>query len=339
MDNRSLRMFIYILDDDSLIHIFRFCRPVMIDEDAHTDRILEGGEWIRERWWYKLTHVCRRWRSLILASASHLSLSLHCTYDTPVADMLSLSRPLPLIIDYLGDNRKVTTEEEDGIMFVLQLRHRIRRIRLRIPFMKLQKLIQAMDEEFPILEYLYIMPPTKHDEVLVLPKTFQAPHLRHFVLRNFSFPIRSPLLTTTVGLATLSLGNIDPSTYLCPNDLIQQLSLLPQLEILGIGFHTPFQNRNVEMRLLHRPITTHVALPNLRWFGFRGVSAYLDALLPRMTVPVLERLQIQLPLQLSFSIPHLLQFMGAAEHLRLSYARFYFSNNILEINVYPRIGR
>ena len=49
-ENRSLRMFIYILDDDSLLDIFHFCRPVLLDDDVADDgRILEGGEWARER--------------------------------------------------------------------------------------------------------------------------------------------------------------------------------------------------------------------------------------------------------------------------------------------------
>jgi hypothetical protein len=51
-----------------------------------------------ERWWYKLVKVCRRWRYLILESASHLGLCLVCSPGTPVAEMLAHSPPLPLII-------------------------------------------------------------------------------------------------------------------------------------------------------------------------------------------------------------------------------------------------
>jgi hypothetical protein len=49
---------IHVLDDDSLVNIFRLYRPALLDDEDDDDRILQGGEWDRERWWYKLVHVC-----------------------------------------------------------------------------------------------------------------------------------------------------------------------------------------------------------------------------------------------------------------------------------------
>jgi hypothetical protein len=50
MDKRSLKTFIYILDDDSLLNIFHFCPPVMFNEDEiGIDCILEAKEWDSER--------------------------------------------------------------------------------------------------------------------------------------------------------------------------------------------------------------------------------------------------------------------------------------------------
>jgi hypothetical protein len=44
----------------------------------------------------------------------------------------------------------------------------------------MQKLIVAMDEEYPILEYLYITLSTEdNSSILTFPETLQAPHLRH----------------------------------------------------------------------------------------------------------------------------------------------------------------
>ena len=171
-DDRSLRAFIHIIDDDSLLNLFHFCRPVMVEEDEADNRILQGGEWNRERWWYKLAHVCRRWRCLILMSASHLGLSLFCTYGISVADMLAHSPPLPLIIDYIGEARDITAEEEERIVLTIQQCDRVRRIRLMMPVPILQKLIMAVDGEFPMLEYLYIAPPAKHDSGSYFPKHF-----------------------------------------------------------------------------------------------------------------------------------------------------------------------
>ena len=103
---------IHILDDDSLLRIFFFCRLVLFAEDEVNYFFhLQREECAHGRWWYKLIHVCRRWRYLIFASASHLGLCLVCTYGTPVADMLAHSPPLPLIIDHSDFARDMTAED------------------------------------------------------------------------------------------------------------------------------------------------------------------------------------------------------------------------------------
>src|SRR5712691_3096751 len=153
--DRSQRSFLHILDDDSLLNIFSLCRPAILDEDeADEDRILQGGKWGRERWWYKLAHTCRRWRYLLFASASYLGLSLVCTYGTQLAAILAHSPPIPLIIDYIAN--RITAKEQDRIILALQHRDRVRRIRLKAPLSSLYRISSAFDQEFPVLDYLYI---------------------------------------------------------------------------------------------------------------------------------------------------------------------------------------
>lgn len=331
---------IHILSNDALLNVFSLCRPVLLnDDEAEDDRVLEGGDWDGECWWYNLVRVCRRWRYLILGSPSYLRLCLVCTTGTPVAHMLANSPPLPLIIDHIlkDQDHDITTEDEEGILLALQHHHRVRRIRLEMPVPNLQKLVTAMDEEFPMLEFLCITAPTEQDASLVLPQTLQAPNLRHLLLDNVTFPITSPLLTPTAGLATLSLMEIPSSANLRPYDLLQRLALMPQLETLGIGFHSPLSSRDIERQLSRMPIV-HVTLPNLRWFGFRGVSAYLEALLPRIAAPLLEKLQILFSSQLTFSVPHLLEFIRPAENLRFSSARLIFHEGGISTRVYPYEG-
>ena len=159
---------------------------------ASAPRIPEGGEWTRQRWWYKLVHVCQRWRYLILRSTSYLGLSLVCAYATPVADMPANSphmSHLPLTIDHLDEIHHVTTEVEDGILLVPQQRDRVRRIRLRMSVLNLQKLVVAIHGEFPLLESLYITPMPKNDTSITLPETFRATHLRHLIMENLSLPL------------------------------------------------------------------------------------------------------------------------------------------------------
>jgi len=337
MSNRFLRSLIRVLDDDSLLNIFDLCRPVLLDEDVvRNDRILQGGKWSRERWWYKLTHVCRRWRYLILESTSHLGLSLLCTYGTPVADMLAHSPPLPLIIDHVDRSRPITAEDEEQIMLALQYHNRIRRIRLLVPGWNLQKFIAAIDKEFPILEYLYIKPLTYNNIGFVVPEILQAPHLRHLVLSNFAFALGSPLFTTASKLITLSLNEIPPSAYVHPGDLLRYISHMTQLQTLGVNFRSSLPNHDIQRRNLEVPITTRVTFRNLRWFGFKGASSYLETLLSQINAPVLEKLQVDFFNQLTISIPNTQQFMSSTGNLRFTRATLKFDEMSVNLWVYPR---
>jgi hypothetical protein len=333
------RTSIDILDDDSLLNIFRLYRPVILDEDEVDDcRILTGGEWSRERWWYKLVHVCRRWRSLILASPSHLGLCLVCTYRTPVARMLAHSPPLPLIIDHLAQEHDVTAKDEEWMLLALRQRDRVRRIRIVMPIQDILKLAVTMDNEFPMLEHLDISLRKDDSNVtFTLPETFRAPRLRHLLLWNFAFSITSPILTTSTGLITLSLEGISASAYFSPSDLLKQLSSMPQLETLGISFYYPIPNTDARSQLLQMPTMTHVSLPNLRWFGFGGMSAYLEALLPQLSTPRLEKLQIWFFSQPFYPVPHLLQSLGTAANIRFSSASLMFHQTSVSLTAYPHV--
>jgi len=334
--NRFLRSFIHILDDDSLLSIFDLCRPVLLDNDVvRNERILEGGKWGRERWWHKLTHVCRRWRYLILGSASHLGLSLLCTYGTPVTDMLAHSPPFPLVIDHVDRSRPITAEDEEQIMLALQHHDRVRRIRLLVPDWNLQKFIAAIDKEFPVLEYLYIGPLTYNNIGFVVPENLRAPHLRHLVLLNFAFALGSPLFTTAAELITLSLNGIPTSAYIHPGDLLRYIAHMLQLQTFGINFHSTLPNHVIERQNLDVPITTQVTLPSLRWFGFKGASAYLETLLSRITAPLLEKLQVDFFNQLTISIPNTQQFISRTGNLRFTHATLGFKEMSVELSVFP----
>jgi hypothetical protein len=251
--------------------------------------------------------------------------------------MLAHSPPLPLVIDYFHKDRDITAEEE-GILVALEQRDRIRRVRLNLPVSNLQQtLIMAIDEEYPVLEYLIMTAHSTPDNstALMLPETFQAPHLRHLTLLGFTFPIGSRLLTTAVGVIRLCLF-MSPSTYFQPSTLLQWISSMPQLEMLMIASTFAVPNRDVERQLINTPITTHVTLPNLRYFAFQAVSAYLEAVVGRITAPRLEQVFIAFFKQLTFSVPRFLQFMNTAENLKPDGARFRFSSEDIHVGFYSR---
>ena len=344
--NRSPSTLIHLLDDDSLIIIFSFCRLVISDESTIYRNVrIDDGEWNRERWWYRLIQVCRRWRYLVLESAFHLQVSLVCGRGTPVPNMLAHSPPVPLIIDHIdGEYNVLTPEDEEGIIHALQHRDRIRRIRIRKSNSILQKLIIALDGEFPILEYLLISNRRAHRPFIDLitnlnfSETFRASHLRQLFIDNFATPIESPILTTMENLVTLWLSSIPSSGYFHPNVLLQRLSLMPQLETLGIGFHCFNPRRDVEKQLLRTPITMRVTLPNLHYLAFDGTRAYLEALLPWLTMPLLGRVGINFFNQIVYSVPNLRQLMNTAGNLRFNYAVVNFKEDCIGVTGYPHKG-
>jgi hypothetical protein len=330
---------IHILDDYSLLSIFSFSRPEILDESLVDGQFLEG-EWNLERWWYRLVRICRRWRYIVLESASRLRLSLVCAPGIPVADLLAHYPPLPLIIDHFDKDcgSPITAEDEEGIILALQHRDRVRRIRLRKSVSILQKFVNFLNGEFLILECLFIAPRRSQPGIepnMNLPETFRAPHLRHLLLMRFDILIKSPLLTTMGSLVTLSLNSIPFSAHFDPNALLQRVSLMPQLEILRIYFDTSF---SANIQLLRTPIMTHVTLPNLRWLGFKGPSSYLEAILPLVTLPLLEKLQVYFFNQSTYSIPHLEQFMSTAENLWPNAITFSFHSQCVEVMAYHHEG-
>jgi len=331
---------IHILDDDSLLNMFHLYRSIIFDKDEADNPQIFAGEWISERWWYKLAHVCQRWRSLILGSASHLDLCLLCTHRTPVAYMLANSPPLPIVIDHIKKYYKKPTNPKDeaGILIALQQQDRVRRIRLGVRTLDLQKLLSSMDKEFPMLEYLCIMPMIKKwNARWILPTRFQAPRLRHLILTDFALPTRSLLTTGAArGLVTLTFESVDSSADFILNDLLERLSLMHHLQSFAIHFNAS-PDSDVDGQLL---TMTHVNLPNLHSFAFQGHCAYLEALLPHITTPLLEKLYIGLTNELTLSAANLLSCIIPTENFidKVSSAVLRFNVWDCRVVLYPDVG-
>ena len=163
---------IHTLNDDVLLNIFHLYRLHLRDE-GDGEGIFIDRRWDRQRWWYKLAHVSGQWRYIILASASQLNHHLLCTYGVPVQDMLANSPPLPLTIYYIDRNRRMTVEDEEGVLLALSHRDRVCSIAFKMPASQLGKtIIPAMDKQFPILERIYIDSQTEEGTSVILPTTF-----------------------------------------------------------------------------------------------------------------------------------------------------------------------
>jgi hypothetical protein len=308
-----------------LLNIFDLYRLDSEEPDQSEENIL-NIKWGRQRWWYKLAHVCQQWRNIILESPSRLDLHLFCTFGVPVASMLAHSPLLPLTIYYHAKGREITAEDESGIFLALSHCDRVHHVDIRIP--NLGTFVTVMDGQFPVLERLYIHSWMK----VVLPVTFQAPNLRQLTLSVVSLPIGSLLLTTTAaGLINLELLNIPVSAY-PPSYILTLLSLMAKLERLSITFDSP--NRRVKWQSPQTP--DMITLPNLRQFLYRGTTTYLECLVTRISVPSLGILRVNLFHHLLFSgCPHLCQFIQSSENLTIRAVQVTFHMNVVTLHVVP----
>jgi hypothetical protein len=296
------------------------------ESDEYRNKIRTVFVWFRRCWWYKLAHVCRQWRNLILESPFRLDLHLYCTNGVPIADMLVHSPPLPLSISY-DVEREIEAEDESGIRLALSHRDRVRNIFFWILD---KKLLTVMDDQFPDLERIYISGYSRIE--MALPVTFQAPNLRHLKLSKVYLPIRSTLLTTATRLVTLELLDIPASAYFPPSYILTRLSLMVQLEKLTIAFKVNIPNRDIERKSQTPDMIT---LPNLRRFAFIGVSTYLEGLVARISAPSLSTFRAHLFPQHPFTFPGLFQFMQAYENLTFTTLQVTFCAYTLSLDPLP----
>ena len=131
---------------------------------------------------------------------------------------------LPLFVYYDSHLAPTVLEQDElGIYHTLQLNGRIRDIQLDLPPSNFHKALTLMNDNFPILERLYLScyfcrfpADSGHHLPLTLPKAFLAPNLLHLTLIGVGLPKRLRVLTSTVSLVTLELRHIQTSSYFRP---------------------------------------------------------------------------------------------------------------------------
>ena len=251
------------------------------------------------------------------------------TNGSPTMDMLDHLPPLPLFVNYRSTTR-LTEQDELGIYHIFRLHGRIRHIELALSPSILRKALALMNENFPILEHLSLTgpfsPDSGHRLPLTLPKGFLAPNIRHLTLISIALPKRLRVLTSTVSLVTLTIGNIQTSSYFRPRLLVARLRSLPLLEELAITFSIPIPRPSTERELLGEkgaPIT----LPSLKILDFHGVGAYLEYLVAQIRVPLLEKLYIRLFNQIALLLPHLFYLINTTKVLKRSSAMVSFHHD------------
>ncbi|KAF8264729.1 hypothetical protein EI94DRAFT_1805396 [Lactarius quietus] len=207
-----------MLNDDVLLYIFR-----------HS---LDGSL----RFWPTLTHICRRWRQIVLGSPLGLNLQLYCTYGMPVLKSLDCWPPFPLVVDYGGSPllSPPGPEDEDDLMAALKLTDRVRSISLTITSSLLERL-STISEPFSNLDELVLL--SRDDQQLTPPGAFRwDSRLRTLSLTRVAIPTLPQLLSLLKGLVDLRLHEIPHVGYFPPDVFANVLSEMTHLETLSIHF-------------------------------------------------------------------------------------------------------
>ena len=286
--------------------------------------------------WRKISQVCQRWRHLIYECASHLGMHIKCTNGSSVVRRLGHLPQLPLFVQYHYDDSP-TAREKLRIYHILRLHGRICHIELSLPPSILHKALTHMDGNFPILEHLYLSglfsSKGGHRIPLTLPEAFLAPNLLHLTLINIDLLKILRVLTSMVTLVTLTLRNIQTSSYFHPMLLLAHLQSLPLLEELTIAFSISVPRPGAESELL-REEGAPITLPSLKTLWFDGIGAYLESLAAQISVPLLEKLHIRLFNQTAFVPPlaHLFNLINNTKVFKLSRARIYFYDNEVSVS-------
>jgi hypothetical protein len=293
-----------MLPDDVLLEIFEYHRLVSRSWDL-----------------YKLTHVCKRWRAVIFESPNRLKLQLVYTYRRPVRRDLDFWPDLPLSICYskIGLYR-LSQADEENVIAVLKYPGRICKIDLNLTRPLLEKLTPLMRVPFPVLNDLQLDSRDLGDS-LVLPSTFlcgSTPRLRSVNLKGIAFPTLPQLIVTACDLVSLRLSKIPYTGYFSPEALVNSLDSTPKLEVLIIDW-TPSTLRQDKQSFPCSPCPqTHVVLPALTEFQFRGDNEYLEGLISRINTPNVEYFEVSLFEQRTFDLPELVEFIGRTEELTSS---------------------
>ena len=170
------------------------------------------------------------------------------------------------------------------------------------PFPELTSLVVGSDDMVP---------------VLVLPDSFlggSAPDLRELLLRSIPLPSPPNLLSSANGLVALSLSDIPDSGYISPDAMVTALTVMTRLEFLDLRFRSPRSRPDPASQPL--PLPTPFVLPALTRLSFKAVHEYLEVLLARIDVPLLDHLAVIFFMDLNFDVPQLHRFIGRTEELK-----------------------
>ena len=300
----------------------------IFDLYRHTfgDPLSSERVWNNKNGWFKLAHVCRDWRSLVLSSPSRLRLRLYFADNTPTraAVLIPLSH-LPIIVDYCNVIWNSKTQRQ--LISAVRYPDRVCKISIRgseaYEDDKSDRVFKVLDQSFPALESL------KLDNIfgvkrVLLSQSFMTSirSLRRLRLDEVCLASLYSMLSVTTSLVDLTLD-------------IDTLFLLTK----GATFLTHLQNmphlRNLQVYTqvcptIELPPTTSVLLPALTSFRIFGECPEIEWFASGLNTPSLREFHLHVADNGNgnLRIPYLSKFMHSSK-IAFFAARLSFSGQYL----------
>ena len=290
------------LSDDVLLVIFHFYLEEAFVGDG---RAYDG--------WHDLVHVCHRWRSLVFASPRHLDLRLLCTSRRPVGKSLDIWPDLPIVVQHHAKTSRLSGYSSMTDIIAALLQHnRVYKIEINdIPTSLLMN-FTAMRGPFQVLTDLELR--SNDRAAPVLPDFFLgglAPRLQSLKLQRIPFPSLPRLLFSATDLVTLHLFAIPQSGYVSPGAIVSALSMLTRLKSLHLDFDPSQRWAPVGSR--PRLPLKRIILPALIEFYLWSDSEYMEDMVSRIDIPLLNSSRIAFSSQPNSTTPLLRDFISRTE--------------------------
>ena len=280
------------LPDGVLLEIFDSFRQ-SFQYESNYERV-----WNSNKGWFKLSHVCREWRQVVLTSPSRLHMRLLFT-EHRSARAIAIKRlpPLPIIFDYKSG---ACTYILKRMVSALTYPDRVCGIAFKVPRVISKELFAAMDQPFPALDSLELDCLHNIDQNFPPPfLTARPPHLRRLKLTNYASTFSCHILSRTVSPVYLSLrvDRIFFSTFEAQFlSHLQGMPLLCHLELEMWGMPRRHDTTSVPSSGIK-----NVLLPKLNFLCFTGHITQLEPLMECLGAPDLQELRIDLHYPYSYS--------------------------------------
>jgi hypothetical protein len=273
------------LPEEVLLEIFD-CYGQTFQNDSHDERI-----WNSNQGWFKLVHVCREWRRIVLASPSCLRIRLLMTAQrTPRSIALKSLPLLPIIVDYRREY--LTIKIQNRIASALAYPDRVCGIAITMfdtSSRKCSKLLAAMNQPFPALESLEL----HYTHISELANSLSSPpfltaptpHLRRLKFTGSLSMLLCNILSCTTSLVDLTLSLyhvVDSSLEIQLLAHLQDMAFLCRLDLemtTVIFAEPPLRNKDV-------------LLPKLTFLRLTGLIAQVEAFFAVLAAPSLRELHI-----------------------------------------------